>query len=139
MPPARSALLLPLLALTACSGPGAAAPDGNVVFLTQPQCRTFVVKTYGGQFGVLENRESGYTPQAADLLEGDLERGDGVLQFIPDRALRQGEDARPIDVRVLARRVGVGEAQAQFRSACPLIVPDLDESLDDLDDDAGDA
>lgn len=145
MPIARSALLVPLLlalplsALAGCSSTGSVGPDGNVVFLAQPQCRTFVVKTYGGRFGVLENQDSGYTPRAADLLEGDLERGDGVLQFIPDRALRQGEDARPIDVRVLARRVEVEDAQAQFRAACPLVVPELDESLDDLDGDAGDA
>ena len=129
-------LLLSLsLALPACSGPGAAGPDGNVVFLTQPSCPTFVVKTYGGRFGVLENREAGYTPRAADLLEGDLGQGDGVLQFIPDRALRQGEDAQPIAIRVAARSVDLDEAQDRFRDACPRISPeDSEEALpDDLD------
>ena len=131
-------LLLSALALPACSSPSAAAPDGNVVFLASPACRTFVVKTFEGGFGVLENREAGYTPRAADLLEGDLRRGDGTLQFVPDRALRQGEDARAVDVRVVAHGIQVEDAQTRYRAACPLsLLPDVsaEEDLPDTVDD----
>ena len=135
-------LLFPLLALPACSGPSAAGPDGNVVFLASPTCRTFVVKTFEGGFGVLETRDAGYAARAADLLEGDLRPGDGTLQYVPDRALRQGEDARGVDVRVVARNVSVGDAQERYRAACPLAAlpgVDAEELPDEVDDDDGDA
>ena len=141
-PPSPTALALFIAAGAGagCSGPGVDGPDANVVFLASPTCRTFVVKTFEGGFGVLETREAGYAPQAADLLEGDLRRGEELVQFIPARALRQGEDAQPVDVRVVGRNLQVEAAQAQYRAACPLADEPIEEELpEDGIDDAGDA
>ena len=140
-PPLALALLIAAGTAAGCSGPGVDGPDANVVFLASPTCRTFVVKTFEGGFGVLETREAGYAPQAADLLEGDLRRGEELVQFIPARALHQGEDAQPVDVRVVARDLQVEDAQAQYRTACPLADDPIDEELPDeaIDDGEGDA
>ncbi|NNF57810.1 MAG: hypothetical protein HKN04_06170 [Rhodothermaceae bacterium] len=110
-----------MLLLTGCVqlfSSGQASVGAHAVFLTRPDCVTFVARTLDSGFTVAEVRGGDYTPALGDVFEGPNRTGQSVFRVFPpeDSVTRLGGTSVPLDVQGFG--LPLAEARARLDAAC---------------------
>lgn len=114
-------LLVPLLFLAGCGGlfsSAQASVGAHAVFLTRPDCTTFVARTLHSGFTVAVVRNETYTPALGDVFEGPNRTGQSVFRVFPpeDSVTRLGGTSVPLDVQGFG--LSLSEARTRLDAAC---------------------
>ncbi|MEL7363418.1 MAG: hypothetical protein AAFN13_15185 [Bacteroidota bacterium] len=113
------ALFMALWVLPACSSEPLAGRTAGVVFLTQDDCKAFVVQALTGSYALLTAATDNLTPERGDVFEGGvLRRGRVTFRYLPTKGNQDRREARQVILNVEESGLSVTDAQASLRAAC---------------------
>ena len=118
-------LALPLLLALCLSGcglklfsSGEASIAAHSVFLTHPECSTFVAQTLREGMTLVEISGDDYAPAPGDVFEGPARIGPSMFRLFDGTEARLADGGRSISLNIVAKNLSPEDAREQLDAAC---------------------